>query len=253
MIARTELENDQKAVVEAQIKLAQTQSALEELLNLVGQDISKIADLDLNDASMIQALFEHDEIIKVKAPVEGVLLKPQYDDKPKRLNQGVSVKTGQALYAIVNDGRYQLEIKVSESDVVNLAQGFKVSITPTAYPDITLDGQITKIGVYEAEQVNVNSDVKFPITIASAEVGPELRGKLYIGMTAEIHVAGPDQQAILVPIRAIEVVDDQTVVQVIDQNSGLPQAQEVVTGKAYQDRVQILSGIQVGDMIVVPH
>lgn len=256
IVARSELESDQRSLVESQIKFVKNKSVLLEIIKIVGEDIAHIDALDLKNIDEVSTLFARDESVKIYAPASGILLKSQTKTQTSQsggnnLQLGAIVKDGSALYDIVNDQKYRLELKVSELDIGNLAVGTKAIIIPSSAPQLKLTGKITKVGIFQGEK-STGGGTKFPIEIVSDPISEQQKEKLYLGMSTMIKITGPRQSRLLVPLSAITVVDHNTVVKVIEDKSGKGKYVKVKPGKVYGDRVVIKSGITAGDIVVVP-
>ena len=128
-VARSELESDHQAVVEAEIKLVKRRSVLLDVLKQVGEEIAKIDDLDLSNTETVHALFEKEEYMKVVAGQSGILLKPVVTGNDAvSFRVGTALKKGNAIFEIADDSAYMMEIKVSEVEVISIQEGIKLKL-----------------------------------------------------------------------------------------------------------------------------
>ena len=178
--------------------------------------------------SQIDAIIESGEAkdhFELKAPISGVVVH-------KNVNEGDYIKTGQAIFRIVDLDTLWLRLEAYESDLAWLRFGQKVEFGVEAYSGETFHGQITFI---EPEldrktrtvsvRVNVpNEDGKlkpgmFAKAIASSQVAqagnvfaPEFAGKWISPMHPEIIKDGPGSCDVcgmdLVPAEELGYVQD---------------------------------------------
>jgi HlyD family secretion protein len=174
---------------------------------------------------------------KLTAPFAGTIT--EVDIKP-----GDQVTIGTPAFRIDNSARLLVDVQVSEVDINSVKVGQPVTLSFDAIQDKQYSGEVTQVApVGTVIQGVVNFNVTVELTDADEAVKP--------GMTAAVNII-VDQitDALLVPNRAVRVVDGKQVVYVLD-NGQLKQV-EVVLGASSDSQSEVVSGsLQVGDQIVL--
>ena len=81
---------------------------------------------------------------------------------------------------------------------------------------------------------------------------PRQRQRLRQGMSAKLKVVVSDKaETLLVPIAAVRIQRGQMLLRVKDPESGRLRSIKVETGATTLDEVEILSGIEAGDEVVI--
>jgi cobalt-zinc-cadmium efflux system membrane fusion protein len=170
------------------------------------------------------------------APIAGVVQK-------RDLVPGQTVSAQETPIHIVNTERMWVMIDAYEQDLPRLAPGRKVSLSLRALPAQPFEGT--------TDWVSRELDETARTVRVRAEV-PNPDGVLRAGMfgTARIATEGGARYA-LVPVDAVQTIDGQEVVFVPGDEDGAYRALPVVTGDEGDGRVEIRSGIQPGDAVVV--
>ena len=74
-----------------------------------------------------------------------------------------------------------------------------------------------------------------------------------LGMSAEMQIVVRERdRALLVPFGAVDILDGKARVRVWDDHTGTERVVEVTTGITTIDAVEILSGLEPGDVVVAP-
>ena len=157
---------------------------------------------------------------------------------PGGLAVGDKVSANQVLFSIVQWGPAVVRTTVPEASVLDVEVGQAATVTPAATPDSSLAAEITRVA-------RVSADGNFEVWLRVAE--PDER--LIAGNGCSIRLTTlsvPD--AIAVPIGAVTRDGDRTLVHV--WKDGEAQPQEVKLGRSSDARVQILSGLSVGDRVL---
>lgn len=174
---------------------------------------------------------------QLSAPFAGTIT--EVDIKP-----GDQVSIGTPAFRIDNLGQLFVDVQVSEVDINSVEVGQAVTLSFDAIQDKQYSGKVTQVApVGSVLQGVVNFDVTVELTDADENVKP--------GMTAAVNII-VDQitDALLVPNRAVRVVDGKQVVYILD-NDQLTEV-EVVLGASSDNQSEVVSGnLQVGDQIVL--
>lgn len=182
-----------------------------------------------------------DQIAKstLHAPVAGVV-----SSLPFKVHE--VVRAGEVIVSFSATGQ-KIESDVSELDIANIRDDGtqKVSLNIDAYPGVTLSGRVVSIDPLEIVKegdtyyrVNILMDTQDHLTIRS-------------GMSADVlyHVA-TKQNVLTIPTYFVHKVQGQEMVTVREKDTTRDVA--VKTGVTDGDRIEIVSGLTVGQTIVSP-
>ncbi|HYC91672.1 MAG TPA: efflux RND transporter periplasmic adaptor subunit [Thermoanaerobaculia bacterium] len=205
----------------------------------------------------------------IVAPMDGVVLTKSVEIGESITSGVSSFNAGTVLFTVADVSRMIVKAGVNEVDIGKIRVGMPVKVTLDAYPKVAFKGKIDRI----APAVRLEEKVRvFDVEIRLDAQGRELRS----GMTANIEVAGEQQQKVLtVPVESVFKRDDQEVVYVkkaIDPKAFAEAAKKeeqadkkddkdawkkffdkrvVTTGLADNAKVQILAGLKAGEEVAL--
>jgi RND family efflux transporter MFP subunit len=172
--------------------------------------------------------------VTLRAPSGGIVVE-------KDIVEGARIMPGRDLYRIADLSRVWIEAEVFEKDLSLLREGQHGMVTFEAYPGETFHGSVTYI---------------YPTVSSTARTGRvrlELANpglKIKPGMYAEVELQGPPlDESLFAPRTAVLQTGARSVVFHRMPNGQL-HPKEVVTGLTDRDRIQILSGLNEGDVVV---
>lgn len=157
---------------------------------------------------------------------------------------GDQVSAGQTAFRVDDLSSFLVDVEVSEVDINNVSVGQEVSLTFDAILGQTYHGRVVEVGqAGNTNQGVVNFTVTVELTDADAKVKP--------GMTAGVNVVVTElPDVVLIPNRAVRVVDNQRVVYVL--KDGLPQMVEIRLGPSSDTFSSLADGdIQEGDLVIL--
>ena len=172
----------------------------------------------------------------VPAPIDGVVTE-------RGANVGLNVDTATKLFTVVDLSTVWVVADLYEKDSSRVRVGSDAAITTSARPDLTLRGRVS----YVDPQVSADTrTAKVRIEV------PNPRGELRLGMYADVVVAGASGTwAPRIPRNAVQNVGDRTVVYLTNaEESGKFIEREVRLGQASGEQVEVVSGVQPGDVVV---
>lgn len=238
-----------------QLALFQAKDALENLLqqlDIKDVDLNKLSIADIDKIKQAMNLQISSQNLRILAPADGVILAPaKNEEESKKINKGDAIKQGEVLAAIGDMSGLTVNIKVNELVVNQLKLGQKVKITGIAFPDETLDGVIKRVD-RQGEIANGGLPT-FSVGVVVPKLTTTQQKLIHVGMSAKVEIALAQDSQIMVPINALQEKAGQAFVQVYDSKNDKTNLVAVKTGKTTQDSVAILTGLNIGDKIVIPN
>lgn len=171
---------------------------------------------------------------RLTSPINGVVVAKQVDI-------GSMAMPGAPLLTIENDANYQLEVSVEESLLNKIHPGEQASVAIAALGNQELTCSVVEI-VPTADPNSRGYTVKLSLPNNG---GYQLRSGLY-GKARFVQGA---RNVISVPQKAITQNGQLVSVFVVDQ-SGIARMRLIKTGAAIDDRVEVLSGLNDGEIII---
>jgi HlyD family secretion protein len=170
----------------------------------------------------------------LRSPIDGVIVERNYD-------AGNLVNPGDKPVVSVADARtLKLEAGVGELDAGRLRVGMPARIEVQARPGVSVEGELAAI----APEIDPKNR-QFQIQVRLSNPDGELLSGMYA--TARIEIARAED-AVTVPREAVSTVDAKRVVYRVADSRVQPVG--VVEGLAGDGRVQIVSGLNGGDIVV---
>ncbi|MFD2369496.1 efflux RND transporter periplasmic adaptor subunit [Brevibacillus sp. GCM10020057] len=216
--AQTNLENQiQKAQQE---KKGPTQASVDSAAAALKQSEADYALAQLNVANLT-----------IKSPISGVI-------GSLSATIGENVSNNAVVAQVVNYSTLKVTAKASEGQVSQFQPGQSVTVkVPSA--NLTVNGKITSVSPI------ADSSKSYPIEIEVPN--PDLRAKA--GMVASIEVKGSPHQAIIVPREAVITKAQSSYVFVVDGEKA--KQVTVTTGESDGTKIEVLTGLQGGESVVV--
>ena len=244
-------------------QLLDLQSAEEDLRILLdkGAADARVARLELDNArARLRNLEDTIRNATVDAPVAGVVMHPgrgagarQAREQGLRLTKGAPVQHGERLLTIGDLAGVAVVGKVDEVDVVAIRPGHPAMIVGDAFPGVELHGTIVRVSSQASPGDEQRKLPFFEVVAVVEALTAEQRRLVRFGMSASLEVVVYDKpDALLVPIDAVELLDARPRLRVKDKASGAVRHVDVVTGVTTADAVEIVDGIDAGDVIVIP-
>jgi len=182
----------------------------------------------------LEKAMEKQEQLAIIAPCDGRLASIDVE-------KGAAVTDGTKVMSIVETGAgMQLILKIDELDIPLVQKGQPVTISVDALPDVTLTGSVLKIAPLGNTETSVTRyDVYVQL---EGEIDPRVLGGMNV--SGEILVSS-EQSALMVSGEALIGDGGKWYVQL---QSG--EMREVELGVTTDSRVQIVSGLSEGDIVV---
>ena len=229
----------QLASAEAALELAKR--TMERSEQLRAQQIVTAAEFDRDKAALASAQATRDQLrtrlgyATVRAPVTGVVTQ-------KRVEAGDIVSPQTRLFTIADRSTLVVNVLLSELDVPSLRQGDRVDVQVDAHPERTFTGRIRRI-FPSADTVSRLVPVEVALN------GNDARN-LTMGFLARVRFGlAPRENILMIPSTALIETVGQPAVFLLRGTS--VSRRSVQRGNTYEGRVEIVSGLTVGDSVVV--
>jgi RND family efflux transporter MFP subunit len=172
----------------------------------------------------------------VPAPMDGIVTE-------RAANVGLNVDLSSNLFTVVDLSTVWIVADVYERDLSRVRVGSDTTITTAASPNLSLRGRVSYI------DPQMNSETRTAkVRIEAANP----RGELRLGMYADVVVTGtPGTSMPVIPRSAVQNVGDRTVVYLANpKEPGKFTEREVRLGQSSGELVEVVSGVQPGDVVV---
>ncbi|MEN8199282.1 MAG: efflux RND transporter periplasmic adaptor subunit [Thermodesulfobacteriota bacterium] len=169
----------------------------------------------------------------ITAPFSGTITR-------KIANTGDLAAPGMVLLQMENSDELQVLAQVPEALLLKVAIGDSLSVKIPA-ASLLLTGEVAEVAP-SADPVSRTAPVK--INIPS---GPDLR----VGQFARITLTGSDESTLMIAQSALLARGQMDIVFVVEEAEKIARMRLVKTGASYDGEVEILSGLEPGEQVVV--
>ncbi len=241
--AQTAFKVNQENRIQARAELQAAKDTIHEI------DIKK-HEIDLARAEVQRAKIALDEAkerldeTEIFAPITGVLIE-KLVEQGQIISSGISnVSGGTPLATVADMSRLFVIADVDETDIGSVRLGQPVKITADAYPGKSFPGKVRRIS--PKGQVE-NSITIFKVKI---EIKGEGKGILKPMMTANVDIISEELKNVLyLPREAVRVQKNKKFAAILVDHR--PQEVPVTTGVRNPIHVQILSGLEAGQKVLI--
>jgi HlyD family secretion protein len=165
------------------------------------------------------------------------------------IEEGDRVNQGMVVAHITDYKNLETSIGVDELDISKVKVGQNVNVKVSAFPDSTYTGKVTSVS-NEGEVSNGVSTFDVIVKVTNPK-------NLKVGMTTESSIlVQKKENALYVPVEAINTNGSTKYVYVSETNSDSQETTtksvEVKTGIANENYVEITTGLQAGQEVVLP-
>jgi membrane fusion protein (multidrug efflux system) len=228
------------ALLQAQATFAEADQLYRRQRELAAQQLVASATLDtqraIRDAAEARVREMQSDIgdRRVRAPFAGVL-------GIRQVSAGSLVTPSTTIATLDDIERMHVDFQVPEAELASLTTGDKVSATSVAYPGRTFEGEVATI------DTRVDPGTR-AVTVRADFINAD--HALRPGMLLDVRMFRPERPALVIPeIAVVQVGRDSFVYRVKADQS--VERTDVTTGARRAGVVEIRSGIQAGDRIVV--
>ena len=189
----------------------------------------------------------------IRAPAPGLVVygtsgEPWRERERGPIQEGGKVYQRQTIISLPNTSEIIVEIRVHETSVDKVRPGQHATITVDAFPDKTFQGEVLKVApLPDSQQGFLNPDVKVYTTKVSMEGSHD---SIRPGMSAKVEIL-VDQldDVLIVPIQAVVIREGKKLCYVMASDT--PQLRAVSTGAFNDTFVEIISGLEEGDQVLL--
>jgi RND family efflux transporter MFP subunit len=222
LIARTELDT---AATNFQVAEGRYQDALEEVRMRQAVLTERQSDLEIARQQLLDTALQ--------APMDGAV-------RQRHASVGEYLEEGAPIVTVVRMHPLRLRLSVPERVATSVRLGQRVHVKVEGDPTV-YEGQVTRLSPAISEQDRTLS--------LEAEV-PNEHGQLRPGTFAEAEIiTKAEARAVLVPASAIITFAGIEKVMIVE--AGVSVEKRVQTGRRYGDRVEIVTGLEPDDVVVV--
>lgn len=173
----------------------------------------------------------------LKAPSKGYIGK-------RNIEVGESAITGESVLILVSINNIYVKIAVPENEINRFNKNLSADIVIPALGSEIFKGKVDKIGVV-ANIVSKTYDVKIIVSNNNGAIKPGMACAVSMNMN-------PKKDIIVIPYQSIlKDIDENNYVYVVDPNSKIVSIKKVQLGSFVNNKIEIISGISIGDLIIV--
>ncbi len=184
------------------------------------------------EAALTQAKKTYD-YTRIRAPFSGLVT-------DRKADPGTLASPGLPIFTLEDTRNYRLEASVDESDIRLVRPGQTVAVTVDSLDDKEMQGKVSQI-VPAADPGSRTFIVKIDLPVDA---------KLRSGLFGRANFARGERSVVLIPRTATVVRGQLQGVYVIDQNE-TANLRYVTLGKSAGPQVEVLSGLQEGERLIV--
>ena len=191
----------------------------------------------------------------LRAPHEGIVVysvgaTDMFRPTTTSIQEGATVREGQAIFELPDDNSMRVKAKVNESKVGLIRPGQKATIRIDAFPDKTLIGTVTEVTAIPAPANGPSSDIK--IYFANVNIDSGGFDGLRPGLSAEVSFfVDAHMDSTRVPLQSIRWANGGTLAAIATAPDGSTYRwQPVEVGLMNETYAEILGGLKPGDRLV---
>ena len=255
IIAESEYEGELQQLQDQRMDVTSAEEALASTLQRGDATEQEVAALEVDNAGIrAERLRETMAGAEVRAPIDGIVVAAKSADGSGGgdldFNVGDKLTEGKALFSIANTNALIVRSVVDEIDINSIELGQAATIVSDSLPGVMMTGRLSKIA-YQASSGGAGSN-RFPgfdIELILDPMAADERLRLGVTVQVALELYRKDD-AIIVPFGALERGPEGLYARVVDKNGGI-EKRSVTAGTSFVDGVEVLSGLQVGDVLVV--
>lgn len=235
--AEQDIANAESNVRNKELSLEQAQDNLDDLLAPLTE--SELASLKSSLTSAVVSLNKAQSDLEkatLTSPIDGEIAALNY-----KAGDIIITDNNTPVVSIINNNTLFIEVNIEESDINKLTAGQKAYATFDAADGLELEGEVSFISL--TSETSSNGIVTYPVKVLFQNTDD---GQIREGMTASVNfITAGVADVLIVPVDAVRNVNGSPSVESVD-GEWLP----VTTGFTDGDYVEIISGLEIGDIIL---
>lgn len=234
----------------SQVELAAARKSLERQTDMVNKGVGReydrvSAEMTVRDASERVRAAKRNVDLLGKSSGGTVIVTAQIEGTVLRRNATVGAQVdpnGEPLFEIGNPNDLRVVADVFQDDLSLVREGAKV-VVELASRSEPVHGTVSAVGVMLDTAVR-----RAPVYI---DLGEEHRAGLKPGMFARANISASDVEGITIPVGAVLVKDGDRSIVYVEREDGAFERREVNVGHNFEETVEIVSGLQLGDRVAI--
>ena len=192
-------------------------------------------------------------VCTIPAPAPGLVVYSSSGDSYRReergpIQEGAKVYQRQKIISLPNPAEMIVEVRVHEASVDKIRPGQVATITAEPFPDKTFYGEVLSVApLPDAQRGYLSPDIKVYTTKVSIE---DSHDSLRPGMSAKVEVLVEQlDDVLMVPVQVVANRGGRKVCYIATDRG--PEERQVQTGAFNNNFVEIVSGLQVGESVLL--
>lgn len=175
----------------------------------------------------------------IRAPFDGIVTKQD-------AKVGEIITANVAIISMISDKNFEIEVNVPESDMTKIKIGNSARVTLDAYgKDVEFNARVVSIDPAEIIFEGI-ATYKTKLNFISEDE------RIKSGMTANIDILTAEKKdVIIVPQRAVSQINGNKIIKVIGLDKEIIEREVEIGLKGSDGNIEIISGVNVGDEVVV--
>jgi len=231
----------ERTIAQTRSQLAQAQAKLESSEASYNLQKDHVAKLERQIAACV-----------IRAPSPGIVVYGSsadwYQRREDPIEVGDMVRRGQKIFTIPNSNVMGVELRVHESSVNKVMPGQDATVTVEAHPDMAFNAKVVKVAPLPDPQHGwLDPGVKVYTTYVVIEGSHDV---LKPGMSAKVEILVEQLNNVkIVPVQVVENRAGKKFCYVATESG--PKEREVRTGAFNNTSVEIISGLEIGEKVLL--
>jgi RND family efflux transporter MFP subunit len=170
---------------------------------------------------------------KVYSPINGIIAK-------RHVDIGAMASASTPVVTVVSLSPMVIEAKASERDIARIKRGAQVAVTVDSLPGQKFTGRVMRISpLLDPQTRNGLIEIEIP------NRNGVLKGEMFARLDLDL---GSERETALLPRDALVYRGDQPGVYIIESDTA--KFRTVETGLTQEDKVEVVNGLKVGDVVI---
>ena len=249
-----EEERQKDAIERARIAYARAKETLPRSLEEKRIAVAKLRNARQEAEQSFQRRKADRELMFIEAPADGIVYYGHCDrgawptsaTVAKQLRQGGSVSANQVIMTIVTPGPSFVRVNIPEAQLRHAQPGAAGTVIPTAFPDVRLPAQVTAVLPIPISDGTFDGRIEFQLEQGDVQLVPGMKCTVRISVVKK-------EDALTVPKTAVftDDLDDSAKFVYVPVEEGEPEKRTVTVGETSGDKVEVLSGLEAGEEILL--